>query len=795
MPTLRPCPDRRDLEQFLLGHGDAASATELEEHLSTCPACATAAGQVSAEDALVSSVKKAADTHATPEPESVESLASAFKLVGRTLAPSGQTVSWSGAVAAAAAPADLPPDARIGGYEVRGVLGAGGMGVVYLGFDPLLRREVAVKVVKRKWRDAPAALEKFLTEARAVAAVEHDNIVAVHAVVMHDDLPCLVMPMLKGAPLTDRLGARASRPLPVADVTSLAADVLNGLAAAHAVGLIHRDIKPGNLWVEPAAGFGRVKILDFGLAVPAETDGVGMGGTPGFMPPEQVHGGAVDARADLFALGCVLYRAATGRFAFDGTSPTDCLVKTITRDPSPVRELNPAVPASLAAFIMRLLSKSPDGRPASAEAALAELMAVRVEADARRNRVTRRRWLVGVAAATAIGGFGVWLFSPGKPKDPPAVEVKVVADADVTQLVLSRDGQEQVVDVTKAGKLSLPPGEYTVRLPEALPHRTLEPASFVVLPDTPTSLTVSLSGLVAESSAHAGPVMGVAATKGEKAGSVVLSASTDRTLNAWGIGGSDVQHVAKLTSPAKAFAATPDGALLLTAGGNKQPPPELGVQRWDGRTLEPVGRPLDGHTRLVTVLAVSADGSRAVSASAGEVFLRTFAEQRRDELVLDGDAAVTAAALDATGKFALTGDAAGSLTLWDCASTKVLQKKASKRVAAVRAVAFTPTGFVSAGDDGLARVWTLPTFESRELGAKDKGQVVLCVAVSADGKRLACGGADGGVVVWSLADGRTVAAFSGHKGAVNAVAFTPDARNVISGGDDRTVRVWRLPLP
>ena len=790
MPTLSPCPDRGELERYLLGHGSAEGTADLESHLSTCPECAAAAGGLAGADDLVNAVRQAGSTPDTPEPASVESLVSAFRMASRQSV--GKTVSFAPGVAGTSDPAAIP--ARIGGYEVRGVLGAGGMGVVYHAYDPVLRREVAVKVVKRQWHRSPAALGRFLAEARSVAAVEHDNIVVIHAVETHDGLPCLVMPLLKGDTLAARLKGR--QPLPLPHVLRVAADVLNGLAAAHAVGLIHRDIKPSNLWVEPS---GRVKVLDFGLAVSGDDTTAGQGGTPGYMAPEQIHGGPIDARADLFAVGGVLYRAATGRDAFEGISPADCLVKTITRDPRPVRELNKAVPARLATIIDRLLSKQPADRPQSAEGTLAELHAIEADATARRRRFTRRAWLVGVAAAAVAGGFGAWMLTPGKSPEEPPVEVEFTHDPDVTKLVLSRDGVEQVVELPKQAKLSLAPGEYSVRLAAEVPNRKLEPAAILVLPGTPAKVAVSLPGELAVSKMHDAGVTGVVAVAEKGKGLVVVSAGLDQTLNRWTIGVKGGQPIAQLTSPARAFAATPDGVLVVTAGGNKSLPAELGVQLWDGRTLTKQGEPLTGHTGLVSAVAISADGSRVVSAGTGEVWLRTRTLQRREQLVGHGDAKVLAAALDDAGKLALTGDDAGDFAVWDTATTKLVLKRTTGVNGAaakpVRAVGFTPTAFVSAGDDGIVRLWDRTTGEVRELVAKPDAKPVHCLAVSADGTRLLCGGADGTVRLWSLASGKQLAALTGHQGTVNAVAFTPDGLGAVSGGSDRTVRVWRLPLP
>ena len=266
----------------------------------------------------------------------------------------------------------------IGEFAVLQKLGEGGMGAVYLAEDTKLRRKVAIKTMRSELAGDRANRERFEREARAAAAVGHDNIVPIlHFGEAADGTPFIVMPFLKG----EMLDARLKREV-VADLDTIlkvARDVADGLAAAHAAGLVHRDIKPGNIWLEgdpsaqdPAAQVWRCKILDFGLVrsvVSGDVQITGTGavlGTPAYMAPEQARGKAVDHRADLFSLGVTLYRAAVGKLPFEGPDAMAVLIALTTEDPSPVRELAPNLPPALAALIERLMNKDPARRPQSA---------------------------------------------------------------------------------------------------------------------------------------------------------------------------------------------------------------------------------------------------------------------------------------------------------------------------------------------------------------------------------------------------------------------------------------------
>lgn len=403
-------------------------------------------------------------------------------------------------------PADPPDPARIGDYRVVRRLGRGGMGTVYAADDPRLGRRVAVKVMRPEVSARPGYRERFLREARAAAAVEHDHVVPVYQAGEDGGELFLVMPLLAGESLEDRL--RREPALPVAAAARVGAEVAAGLAAAHDRGLVHRDVKPANVWLEggPAdaarpGGFRRCRVLDFGLARPAErSDLTASGavlGTAAYMAPEQADGLAVDHRADLFALGAVLYRCLTGAPAFDGPTLTAVLKAVALHDPPPHR-VNPAVPRGLSDLVLRLLAKDPNDRPATAAAVAAELAAVAAGgADTVHSgptaemtpRPRRARRLV-VACAVVMGlclvaAVGSRAFVPGKGDGPPAggdgpppaaADVPAAYRGSVDLLVYRRDaGSDVLVPLGDPRAMPLRPGDQVKLAAE------VEPPAFVYL--------------------------------------------------------------------------------------------------------------------------------------------------------------------------------------------------------------------------------------------------------------------------------------------------------------------------
>jgi serine/threonine protein kinase len=261
---------------------------------------------------------------------------------------------------------------RIGRLRVLGELGRGGMGVVYRVEDPDLQRERAVKVMHAHLAANANSKERFLREARAAATVEHPSIIPIYEVGEADGLPYLVMPLLRGRTLAD--WCRGRGPLPPARWLRIGASVADGLAAVHSAGLVHRDVKPSNVWLEAGDRRGTyrgARLLDFGLARAAGgatelTDTGEVLGTVGYMAPEQVTAQALDHRTDIFALGCILYELGAGVRPFAGATSFEVARRTVTDQPRPLAEINPLVSAGLSNFVLSLLSKERDDRPPTA---------------------------------------------------------------------------------------------------------------------------------------------------------------------------------------------------------------------------------------------------------------------------------------------------------------------------------------------------------------------------------------------------------------------------------------------
>ncbi|QJW96946.1 bifunctional serine/threonine-protein kinase/formylglycine-generating enzyme family protein [Frigoriglobus tundricola] len=314
-----------------------------------------------------------------------------------------------------------PPHApALGHFDILETIGRGGFGVVVKAFDRNLRRVVAIKMMPAELAATSPARRRFVREARAAAAVRHENVVCIHAVEEHP-VPHLVMEYVSGGSLQRHLDG--SGPLDPREVLRIGAQIARGLAAAHDTGLVHRDIKPANVLLEPGAA-PRVKLTDFGIAQAADdasqTQSGTVVGTPMYMAPEQAKGARVDHRADLFSLGSVLYTMVSGRPPFRATNSLAVLKRVANDTPRPVQEIVPETPRWLCDIVAKLHARDPDDRFQSA-AEVANLMETYLavlegsgvpEVPPRRNR-WRKRWpgvaLVGTGLALgALAAGSVW---------------------------------------------------------------------------------------------------------------------------------------------------------------------------------------------------------------------------------------------------------------------------------------------------------------------------------------------------------------------------------------------------
>jgi serine/threonine protein kinase len=381
----------------------------------------------------------------------------------------------------------LVPGTRLGPYEVLAPLGEGGMGEVYRARDTRLDRTVAIKVLSPAFADDPALRQRLQTEARAISQLSHPHICTLHDIGEQDGNAFLVMELIDGETLADRLKRQAGRALPIEEALRLGVQIADALAAAHRRGIVHRDLKPGNVMLTRAGSTGSgsrdAKLLDFGLAkvlqpaaaprgattlpttppLAATVEGTLLG-TFQYMSPEQVEGAEADARSDVFALGCVLYEMFTGHRAFDGRSPAGIMAAILEREPVPVSTLQPAIPALIAGIVEKCLAKNPDDRWQNAADLSSALRLASAGAGTRgtlsdgtapHSRPWWPRTAVGtalVALAALLGGAALaWRYAASSVAPPAESRFEVAPPpgttwspspvASTVQLALSPDGR------------------------------------------------------------------------------------------------------------------------------------------------------------------------------------------------------------------------------------------------------------------------------------------------------------------------------------------------------------------
>ncbi len=313
----------------------------------------------------------------------------------------------------------LPSGTRLGPYEILGPIGAGGMGEVYRAHDPRLGRDVAIKVLPAHLSASPEVRARFEREARTISRLNHPHICTLHDIGHHDGTDFLVMELLEGETLAHRL---EKGPLPLPEVLRHGVEIAGALDVAHRAGIVHRDLKPGNIMLTRAGA----KLMDFGLARatglavaaagltesptvsrPLTAEGA-IVGTLQYMAPEQLEGREADARADLWALGCVLYEMATGRRAFGGTSQASLIAAVLKETPRPMVELQPLTPPALDRIVSRCLEKEPDERWRSAGDLAFDLEGLRAASGASAPAVSPGRGHSGRwRAARVVAGFAI----------------------------------------------------------------------------------------------------------------------------------------------------------------------------------------------------------------------------------------------------------------------------------------------------------------------------------------------------------------------------------------------------
>ena len=337
----------------------------------------------------------------------------------------------------------LAPGTRLGVYEVLGQLGAGGMGEVYRARDTRLQREVAIKILPTGLAATPEARARFDREARAISSLNHPNICTLHDIGHEGDVHYLVLELVMGESLADRI---ARGPLPIEEIVRIGSQIADALEKAHRAGIVHRDLKPGNIMLAKTGA----KLLDFGLAQAGAADGATDSGSESltmsrpitregtivgtfqYMAPEQLEGGRMDARTDIWALGCVLYEMATGQRAFQGRSQASLISAIMSQEPASMSQLSPLTPPALERLVKACLAKDPDERVQTAHDVKLQLqwiaeggsragLAAPVAAH-RRNR-ERLAWALAAFAIIVAVWLGVTRFQPGPPRNAVVLEL------------------------------------------------------------------------------------------------------------------------------------------------------------------------------------------------------------------------------------------------------------------------------------------------------------------------------------------------------------------------------------
>jgi eukaryotic-like serine/threonine-protein kinase len=351
--------DRTICRRLLEGELSSAEESDVLHHLDDCPRCQAWLEQDAGDDAAWSATRDLLGS--SPElPHWPSSHAGAVtqSVVRDSDGAPADAVRHPPVDISFLAPSDDPAYlGRIGAYEIAGVIGFGGMGVVLKAVDRSLSRYVAIKVLSPALSHTGAARQRFAREARAMAALSHEHVVPIYAVDEHRGLPYFAMEYVPGGTLQARLGHEG--PLDILAIVRIAMQTALALEAAHDSGLVHRDIKPANILLD--RGVERVRVADFGLARTASeasytASGV-LAGTPQFMSPEQVRGESCDGRSDLFSLGSVAYAMCTGHEPFRAEHVYGVLQRIVHDQPRSIREQNPNVPAWLEQFVGRLMAK------------------------------------------------------------------------------------------------------------------------------------------------------------------------------------------------------------------------------------------------------------------------------------------------------------------------------------------------------------------------------------------------------------------------------------------------------
>jgi serine/threonine protein kinase/WD40 repeat protein len=712
---------------------------------------------------------------------------------------------------------------RLDHYDVLDVVGHGGMGVVLRARDSKLQRIVAVKILAPQLAVSGTARKRFVREAQAAAAVRDERVVAIHDVNNDGAVPYLVMEYIAGITLEDRIKQGGS--LPVKEILRIGMQTAKGLAAAHAQGLIHRDVKPANILLEN--GVQRVKITDFGLARAADDASLSqsgvIAGTPMFMSPEQARAQAVDHRTDLFSLGSVLYMMSTGRPAFRAENSMAVLKRVCEDTPRPIREINPDIPDWLCAIIDKLLAKEPADRfQSSAEVAdlLAQHLAhlqqpqlaprpatVEVKRPARPRRWQPIALVAGILLAVGAAAIPAyhWLTSrptspiPPPDQDPLFAPAPVLTPQELAKMPSPFDGRKRediprrLLALAGGGDPDQAAAELVAVFGDARFKFTAHPG-FNLSPDG--SVLIALVGNdLHVLDAHTGDLRAI--LRGQRGAFLFYDNKRIVTVNKDQISGvldietgQHSQVMPRVAIPASAVAVTPDGERIVASAADGT------LQVWD-KDFKKEPLVLRGPAPGLHGFAFSLDGKWIVQrGDDGIVRVRSTEKEDPVHLLKRFPQRVLGLAFSPDGKLLAAGTN-NEFTIFDAATFE--EKRTVKEPGGWVAFAADSKSIWSGKHDHdpnelytVARIDVATGAKSPAISLKTRGGWGF-YALSPDRKTLYSHSTnDHFIGVYDLETGKEKFPPQGHDGPVLCVAVSPDGKLVASGGSDRAIKLWNL---
>jgi WD40 repeat protein len=753
------CPTEQELAGFNLGDLPDASLAAIAHHLESCPSC----------EAFLDSLDGRTDS-------AIVAL--------RYPAPAKAQAS------AALSPGELP---GVPGYEVLGLLGEGGMGVVYRARHLGLDRLVALKMLRG---GSSKRLARFRAEALADARLQHPNIVQIFEIGEHQGQPYLALELLEGGSLEAKLAAKPQLPREAAQLVQVLARAMN---YAHARGIVHRDLKPSNVLLTAE---GAPKIADFGLAKflqadAGETQEGDVVGTPRYMSPEQTLGtlAGVGPAADIYSLGVIFYELLTGRAPLQAPTPVETLLLVRSQEPVPPSRLHPRLPRDLETICLKCLEKEPPRRYASA-AHLADDLERFLAGQPIRARATRapeRAWKwarrrPALAALLTLSALVVGLGFPGVTLLWLHADRERQAKEEQSRIALA--AQDEAETALYFSRIALAEREYFAN--------NVAGARSLLALCTPQGGRPDRRGwewYYLERLCHAsrfslegqpGYVHGVAfspdgkllATAAGVPGQGIGDPKTDPgELNIWDC--RTGKQVKKLVHPGSVHGAdfSPDGRWLVSGCADGF------VRLWDTATLGEEARFPASHVRFAT------SGNRLVLMKAGSIKVWDLAKKRERFTIPCGTEDRTA--FSPNGQLlAVHAPAARTIRLFDTSTGELQRTMTNSPIVWLASVSPDGKRLASVRGDGL-EVWDVETGK-RDLDLRGHVGNVITAAFSGDGKRLASCGDDQTVRVWDADSGAELRTFRGHAAPGASLAFDKEGKQLASGGKDGTAKIWDL---